>query len=443
MNSTLSKYLFYYPTTLIKGENVWGNLCSSRNFQYLKRDEIAKHHLTHLKKLVNHAYNNSAYYKEKFDQAGINPKQLTDISQLKDYPFLSKEDLVNNQADIYVKKRFTNTSTKTTGGSTGTPVTLLKDATALAKERAVTWRSYEWCGVTVGSPQARFWGEPLFKSQRLKSRLIDLIANRKRLSAFELTDEQMRKYHKQIWQFKPKYFYGYVSVLTMFARFIEKNKLSIPDSLKCVITTSEVLSESDRELMETIFHIPIFNEYGCGEVGSIAHQCEKGNMHLMEDNLIVEIDSDNGDSGEIIVTDLFNFSTPLIRYKVGDYASTSNIECSCGRSLLTIGNIHGRAYDRIVMPDGSFCHPELIMYVFEHLKSFNNDLQQFQVIQNELLDFEIRLVTNTRNNPEIEDYLTSQLQQRISNNIKLSFIYTHEIKRENSGKIRLIKSLVK
>src|SRR5690625_5571136 len=57
-------------------------------------------------------------------------------------------------------------------------------------------------------------------------------------------------------------------------------------------------------------------------------------------------------TGQIVVTDYFNEATPMIRYKVGDYATWSDESCPCGRTLPVLKNIHGRAYDIIKTPAG-------------------------------------------------------------------------------------------
>ena len=57
--------------------------------------------------------------------------------------------------------------------------------------------------------------------------------------------------------------------------------------LKAVITTAEVLTVPQRDLLADAFGVPIQNEYGCGEVGPIAYECERGSLHLMTENQIV------------------------------------------------------------------------------------------------------------------------------------------------------------
>src|SRR5690606_32007777 len=183
---------------------------------------------------------------------------------------------------------------------------------------------------------------PHDRKARYRAMLADLVANRRRVSAFDLNDDSLARYYRKLQAFRPRYLYGYVSVLEVLARFIMDKGLKPIASVRSIITTSEVLSDAQRTLVESAFGVKIFNEYGCGEVGSIAHECEHGNLHIMADNLLIEVDGDK--EGELIVTDFFNLKTPLIRYRLGDYGRLSGANCSCGRSLPVLDNVYGRAY---------------------------------------------------------------------------------------------------
>ena len=442
MHPFFSKYLFYYPVTLLKGEVIAKYLSQYERFQRVPKQEIDSYQLAHLKKLIEHAYSKSGYYKEVFDAHGIGPADVKSLEDIKKLPYLTKNDLATRFDHIVTTNKSLFISEKTTGGSTGQAVTLLKNSDALARERAATWRSYNWAGVTIGDPQARFWGIPLHAGQQIKYSLVDFVANRKRFSAFDINEERLEMFYEQLVKFKPRYLYGYVSVIEIFARFIRDNNYTLPPSVKSVITTSEVLSKGVRKTIESALGVKVFNEYGCGEVGSIAHECEHGEMHVMDDNVIVEILSESEDSadGEIVVTDLFNYATPLIRYKLGDYASLSKKECECGRTLKTISNIHGRAYDCIRTEAGQIFHPEVVMYIFEDIKDTIGGIKQFQVVQENLDSLHIKIVKQDDYNKATEKNIDSNIRSRLHVNMKTRYEYVDEIAREKSGKLRLVKS---
>ena len=446
MNKHLSKYLFYYPVTLARGEHVSKYLKQYEASQWWSQNDIANYQLNRVKELFVYAANNCPYYKKSLTEKGFDVASIHDLSSISQLPEISKTDIVKYRSTITSSKKSLNISSKTTGGSTGQAVTILKNANALARERAATWRSYRWAGVEVGDVQARFWGVPLTSKSRYISKVVDFISNRSRLSAFSITEVELDKYYEKLVKINPAYLYGYVSMITVFAEHIKNKGYPALPSLRSVITTSEVLDETSRTTIEKAFNVKVYNEYGCGEVGSIAHECEYGNMHIMAENMIVEIDkadSPDGTSGEIIVTDLFNYAMPLIRYRIGDFATLSSEKCSCGRGLPILKHVHGRAYDVLIDPDGRKYHPEALMYVFEELKSKQSGIKQFQVIQKAVNKLQINLVLEGGHAPSIELQLTNRIRETVHPDFIFDFSYMKTLEREKSGKMRVIKSELK
>lgn len=443
MNPVLSKYFFYYPVTALRGELVGKYLREYEKMQWQTPSQIADYQTAKLKKLLQHAYKNTTYYKQLFRENNISVNDIQTLEQLQKLPITTKSNIVEFSKEIQSNKKFFLTSNKTTGGSTGQAVTITKNSDALARERAATWRAYKWAGVGIGDKQARFWGTPLTTKNKLFYKAVDYISNRTRLSAFNINKQSLQNYYHELTALKPAYLYGYVSMILDFAAFILENNYTPLASLKCIITTSEALSQESRLIIESAFKVKVFNEYGCGEVGSIAHECEYGNMHIMADNVIIETDtstSPDGTSGQIIVTDLHNYAMPLIRYNIGDFATLSDKPCLCKRGLPIIKKIHGRAYDVIKDPDGNKYHPEILMYIFEDLKSQNLGIKQFQVIQKEIDLLKITIISDAEYDQKVEDLITLRIRNDIHPAFKTVFNYTDCIHREKSGKLRIIKS---
>ena len=439
MHKNLSKFLFYYPATMLKGEPIAFLMNEYRRNQWLGQEELADLQLSRFKTILAYAYKNSDFYRKLYDGAGVDPESIRNLEDLKNIPTISKRDLINSLGEMSVDSGRFFRSSKTTGGSTGQPVKLYKNPMALARERCATARAYEWAGLCIGDPQLRFWGVPHSTAGKAKAFITDLIANRKRVSAFDLTSESLNHYHREALAFKPGFIYGYVSVIEIFARHILDNRLSPIPSVKSVITTSEILTEKSRQIISEAFGVSVFNEYGCGEVGSIAHECEHGGMHVMSDNVLLEVESDGSGGGEIIVTDFYNFSTPVIRYRLGDYATLSDNRCRCGRGFPLLESIHGRAYDVLQMPSGSRIHPEAVIYVFEGIQSKTNAFEQFQVVQESLDQVLVRIIPNKNWSDDIQRMLVSDLKRDISNDINYNIQIVDEIFREKSGKLRLVK----
>ena len=438
MSPFFAKYFFYYPVTLLNGENISRHLKTGDAFQWesVKKIEYSQDHA--INDLIAYVKNESPYYKEIL----WNVRDAKDFTKI---PFLTKQLLIKEFNNICTPKA-KGASLKTTGGSTGEPVKIYKDSDALARERAATWRSYQWAKVGIGDKQARFWGVPHNAKNAFKAKIIDFISNRKRVSAFNLTKESLDDYYQTLMKFKPSYLYGYVSVIRRFSEHIREYNLPKIESVRSIITTSEVLTDGDRKVIEDVWKIKIFNEYGCGEVGSIAHECEHGSMHIVADNMLIEIIGEDGhpaETGEVVVTDFFNYATPMIRYRVGDFATLSNDPCPCGRTLPILKGIHGRAYDIIKTPSGKSVHPEALIYIFEELQQQHHAFSQFQIIQRELDKLDIFIIPNENWSSSMESFIASGIHDKIDASFRLSFFKTNEISREKSGKMRVVKSELK
>jgi phenylacetate-CoA ligase len=118
----------------------------------------------------------------------------------------------------------------------------------------------------------------------------------------------------------------------------------------------------------------------------------------------------------------------------------SSHQCECGRSLPVIKKIHGRAYDIIIDPDETKHHPEILMYIFEDMKSRNCGILQFQVIQKTRTDLQANLVVNTSYENKTEENIRDLIHQKIHPKIDITFKYVNTLEREKSGKMRIIKS---
>ena len=313
----------------------------------------------------------------------------------------------------------------------------------MARELAATWRAYSWAEIDIGDRQGRFWGVPFNSKDKYRSKLIDFVCNRRRCSAFSFDQKQMGIYTKKLMSFKPKYFYGYVSMLEEYAKYFKKNQKKPPFNLECIITTSEVLTDYHRGLIENVFSAKIFNEYGCGELGSVAHECENGSMHIMAENMIVEVLNDNkpckpGEIGELVITELNNSAMPLIRYKTGDFASISPETCKCGRSLPIIENMAGRAYDMIKNKAGKIFHGEFFLYIMEDSKRMNLGVDAFQVIQIDYDKLKIKIVPGESYNQNTENFIRNRIRDGFGHDTYIEFDKVEFIPREKSGKMRVV-----
>ena len=132
---------------------------------------------------------------------------------------------------------------------------------------------YSAYGIKMNSKQARFFGISLKSSSWINEKLKDYIMNRVRFPVFDMSNEKIDTFLSLFEKKKFQYIYGYVNALVLLSRRLIENQKTIKEicpSLKCCITTSEMLTPFDRDILETAFGVPIINEYGVSEVETLS-----------------------------------------------------------------------------------------------------------------------------------------------------------------------------
>ena len=189
-------------------------------------------------------------------------------------------------------------------------------------------------------------------------------------------------------------------------------------------------------MVREVFGCGISDIYSCQEGGYIALQCpDHAHYHVVSEGVYVEIVDDEGQplgpgrQGHVLVTNLHNFATPLIRYRLGDMAEFGE-PCACGRGLPVIRRVMGRVRNMLVLPDGTTHWP---YFGFKEFMAVA-DVRQFQVIQRSLELVEFRLVVDRRLSSSQEARIAEILQRNLRHPFRIAFDYVDEIPRSRSGK---------
>jgi phenylacetate-CoA ligase len=443
-NQIFFKFCVFYPVVFLRRERVAYFLKQLDRSQWASKAELQALQEAKLGKLIQCMRAEGRFHNNNGLRHFPSGSSVS-LNDLNSLPFVTKSDLQNFQGAAARPLKGPLTK-KTTSGSTGQPVIVWKTPDAMAQEQAANWRGFSWAGIRIGDRQGRFWGVPSNEKDRMRAKLVDFVTNRRRYSAFSFARNDMNEYTSRLNRFRPRYLYGYVSMLTAYAEFLLSTGKKLDFSLRAVIGTSEVLTPYHRQLFQQAFGATVYNEYGCGELGTIAHECERGSLHVNAENMIVEILQGDtpcrpGELGEVVVTELNNLATPLIRYRLGDFASFALAQCDCGRGLPVLGQIVGRAYDMIYNREGKMFHGEFFMYIFEEIKRKGLGIGAFQVVQEDYETFTIRIRPEKSYGAETERLVAERIRQGYSADAKINFVKVDEVEREKSGKMRLVVGL--
>jgi phenylacetate-CoA ligase len=149
---------------------------------------------------------------------------------------------------------------------------------------------------------------------------------------------------------------------------------------------------------------------------------------------VIDEDNNNTDFGRLITTDLWNFATPFIRYDTQDIVELTHNECSCGRKLLPIKKIFGRDSDILITSSGQF----LIANNFTGFFQWISEVEQFQVEQKELNNFEFVLKVNNNYSKQTENKIIEHYKKIISGEVKIQVKIVDDIPLTKSGKRRFL-----
>lgn len=175
------------------------------------------------------------------------------------------------------------------------------------------------------------------------------------------------------------------------ARYVARNPGTKPQLLT-ILTAGEPMTDDIRRQCAEHLGCSCIDIYSTAECGLIAIDCQVGKvMHVQSELCRVEIlDQKNrparqGAWGRLIVTPLYNFATPLIRYDTGDLARAA-APCKCGRNHLTLERGTGRPSNMFYLPGKKWFRPELDIAIMENLLDHN----RWQLVQTCASAFELR-----------------------------------------------------
>jgi len=363
---------------------------------------IEQAQLRQLDALLEHARRHSRFHAARL--AGLPPTQAGGLQEcLQPIPLLRRADLQSRRAEIdcdRVPPGHGNLSLAQSTGSTGEPVSVRRSGLNDLIWMTMTLREHLWqrrdfsqslaiirAGLAEEDTERRGiswadWGSPtnhLFASG----------------SSWGLNlQTDIVRQAEWLRSLMPAYLLTYPSNLTALLDLAEDDpeRRAGLGRLMQVRTIGETLREPLRMRCRQLLGVEIADIYSTQEIGVIAIECPQGGgYHVMSEGLVLELLRDDdqpcaaGETGRVVVTDLHNFATPLIRYDLGDLAEADG-PCSCGRGLPKIRRILGRQRNLLRLPDGRRVWPASGLRKFSGIP-----IRQYQLVQLTLEKLEVRL----------------------------------------------------
>ena len=358
-----------------------------------KRDEYVNN-------LLKYAVNNTDFYKD-----------YCNYKNIKDFPIIDKNIIKANLEKILSQEyRGKELHSMSTSGSTGTPLTVKQNRNKRNRVLAEIIYFGEKCGYYLGDRNVylRVWTE-----KNRKSRLNAFKQNLVMLDIFKLDEENLESIRQTFKNDKKiKCILGYATSLDMIGKYLlEKEDKSTMFNIRIIISGAEVLSEATRANLEKVFGCNVVSRYSNQENGILAQEpigekyfvINKASYYIEFLSLDSAEEAEEGELARVVVTDLFNYAMPLIRYDTGDLAIVKNHD-KYGK---VITSIEGRKTDFIYNISGDMLSPHSVtnnMWGFDKIK-------QYQLIQEDKTTYILKLngAKGIYKDEEIKDVFKSLL----------------------------------
>ena len=319
------------------------------------RDEIAALQLERLRRCLRHAYDNAPFYKQSFDDAGVHPDDLKDLSDLAKFPFTVKDDFRRQYPfGMLAVPREQVARVHASSGTTGKPTVVGYTAADIDTWATLVARSLYASGGRPGDIVQVTYGYGLFTgglgahygAEKLGCTVIPVSGG--------FTERQVLL----IRDLKPAIIMVTPSYLLNIADEMEKQNFPPADcSLRIGVLGAEPWTESMRAEIERRLAIDAVDIYGLSEIlgPGVANECveSKDGPTIWEDHFYPEIINPetgeplpDGEFGELVFTTLTKEALPVIRYRTRDL---TRLLPGSARSMRRMEKITGRSDDMLII----------------------------------------------------------------------------------------------
>jgi phenylacetate-CoA ligase len=397
-------------------------------------------------KLLLHARRTTSFYKDRLDRDLAAPAMVRKLWS--GIPILTRAEAVKNRLKLISRKprpEMGPVIEGRTSGSAGAPFVFKKNAASDIVATALTERMFRWWSMDGRKPFAQIASDATGLARPPDGRVtygwhsghpggIKYLMGVNSDAATQLQWLTARR---------AAYFGSYPAILKELAGAVQKQGIEI--KFDQLLSFAAALDDETRQLCRAAFGAEIADTYGTQEAGHIAAQCRDcGDYHVSAEAVVVEVlRSDGtaaspGEVGRVVVTPLYSFAMPLIRYELGDMAEAGPASARCGRGLPTLGRILGRSRNMFRFRDGSTVWPVTSAFRLSQFIA----LKQFQVVQLDFERIEIIFVPEAGDRPIDLDGLTQRIRTVLRQPVEVAVRAVERIERTASGKYEECLSLV-
>jgi phenylacetate-CoA ligase len=324
----------------------------------LSRERLEKLQDERLRFVVGYVYERVPFYRQRLDEAGVDPKAFGGLKDLHKLPFTRKDHLRENYPfGLFAVPREEVARIHASSGTTGKPTVVGYTKKDLQVFAEVVARSLAAAGARPGMMLHNAYGYGLFTgglglhggAEALGMTVVPVSGG--------MTERQVML----IQDFRPEVISCTPSYAQTLAEAFRKRGVS-PEalSLEYAVLGAEPWTEAIRKQVDEGLGVRSTNIYGLSEIigPGVANECveERQGSHIWEDHFLPEVvDPDTGEPlpegkvGVLVLTNLTKEAMPLLRYWTGDLTFLTYEPCACGRTHVRMGPILGRTDDMLII----------------------------------------------------------------------------------------------
>lgn len=433
--------------------------------QWLPEADLLARAQPRLARLLTHAAVNVPFYRDTYRRLGLAPDALRTPADLRRLPIIGKATFRQGPPERFRASNIPPHAAVrlVTSGSTGEPFAFVVDrnklpiifASHLFYDSWYGLRPFAW-GVRIGSPSSpspRPSGLPVWLRLRQEvSRRLQHVYERftqTKIPVWSFDERQAEEIHRRLEALQPVYIYSGASTLAALADILLRRGLVLTRPPRGVISIAETLTLTRRRLIEAYFKAPIINRYGLREQGYwCAQSCPEApeQFHVNTELVVLEVVRPDGspaapgETGRLLVTDLFNYSMPFIRYDTGDLGVSATGPCACGRGFPRLGPIEGRSHECIQTPSGQVVTPSRWShFLFVHKTEYVAAVSHYQLEWHPPDRARLLIVPTDSFDEGTRERLRNDVAWLLGPNVAVSVETVTEIPPERSGKRPLVK----
>lgn len=403
------------------------------------RQSVLASQLRHLQRLLAHAQEAVPLFRQRFAASGVSPGDVQSLADFHRLPTFTRRDYQDVEPAHRIADGLDRTTLldRSTSGSTGERMTVHRTWFEERLLNLFRWRAWRTYGLRLTDRMAVLYFHRNADSR--DSQLIQRAAQAMSLYRNRVFDALGDpRLAQAVADFQPHAISGMTSAIAHWVDAAADSRSTLRP--RFIATGGELLTEPLRARIAAL-GVPVHDLYGCNELNLVAWECPSGNghYHVCDDAHHVEVldakggEAAVGDWGEVVVTSLFSFAMPFIRYRLGDLARRGPDRCPCGAAYSTLLAIGGRTIDRFPMADGRWLHPwEVINAVRPHFPW----IRHYQLVQRTRDTLVFRIVPRTTPTPAMVEGLTQAGQKALAGRATFEVELTESIQATASGKPR-------